>query len=121
MTFDILTFQKELVFSTGKRCDAYFELEYNNQFIPIILEVDFSHKTDIYKYDDIYESNELQNKYLNKYGIEYTSIFPKIIIVTYHSNNQYHYNGLLDYEIIDFNLSDLFTKVLFNTEQLENI
>lgn len=117
LNFNILLFQKELLFSTNKRCDAYFELEYNNQFIPLFIEIDFTHKTNISKYDDVYLTHEIQNNYINRFGQEYDSIFPRIIIVSYHYKTQYNYKGLLDYDIVDFDLKDLFNIIMFNSSE----
>lgn len=105
LSTDVLFYQFELKFSTGKKCDAYFEIKFNNKIIPLILEVDFTHNTSITKYEEIYNTKELQQSYVERFGEEYEDIFPLVIIISFSKIRKY--NGFIKYKLIPFNLSNL--------------
>lgn len=109
----VLFYKNELKFSTGKKCDAYFEIEFNNSIIPIILEIDFTHNTSIEKYEDIFNTNELQNSFIERFGENY-NIFPLVVIITYATIRKY--NGFINYTLLPFNFNDLLNKVLISNE-----
>lgn len=78
---DIKTFDKKYRIYTSeekyREIDALIELNYNDYFIPLIIEIDYSHNTSITKLKEIYNSNHFQEKYkdIDK------DIFPLIVIV----------------------------------------
>lgn len=74
------TFHKKYrIYTNNKKyreIDALIELTYNDYFIPLIVEIDYSHNTSIDKLEEIYQSNHFQNKYRE---ID-DNIFPLIVI-----------------------------------------
>lgn len=79
---EIISYKHELKFkSTGKPCDGYFEYITENNAEAIIVEVDFTHNTDIKrKYEKLYHTRELQDKYKNEIGDE--EYFPIVCIIS---------------------------------------
>lgn len=97
-----------------RRCDAHIIFtniingeEYTKGFF---IEFDKFHKTDKGKYDEIYESNEVQDWYKSKFGEE---LFPDVLIINYNGKTnlttQYEYNVVA----IDYNFSDILQKIIF--------
>lgn len=71
--------KKYRVYTGGKKyreIDALIELYYDDYFIPLIVEIDYSHNTSIAKLQEIYKSNHFQNKYQELSE----DIFPSIVI-----------------------------------------
>lgn len=60
-----------------REIDALIELSYDDFFIPLIIEIDYTHYTSITKLQEIYNSNHFQEKYKD-IG---ENIFPLIVIV----------------------------------------
>jgi hypothetical protein len=54
------------------KSDGFLKIEYNNLVRIFCVEVDVTHSTKLEKYEDIYNSNEIQNKY---------GTFPMVIII----------------------------------------
>lgn len=66
------------------RPDAYMEIQLHNKVYMILLEVDFKHYTSelkFQKYEKLYKSNELQNKY---------GMFPKILVAKPFQTTRYN-------------------------------
>lgn len=61
-----------------REIDALIELYYDDFFIPLIIEIDYSHMTSLEKLQEIYNCNHFQNKYYNEIGE--SEIFPLTII-----------------------------------------
>ncbi|OBR90695.1 hypothetical protein CLRAG_33430 [Clostridium ragsdalei P11] len=78
----IETFKKKYrIYTNGKKyreIDALLELNYQEYFIPIILEIDYSHMTSIEKLKEIYNCRYFQELYKQQIG---ESIYPLTIIV----------------------------------------
>lgn len=76
----IETFHKKYrIYTDGKKyreIDALIELYYDDYFIPLIIEIDYSHNTSIIKLQEIYKSNHFQDKYKELDE----DIFPLIVI-----------------------------------------
>ena len=106
---EINTFVTEYKFmDLGIRPDGFFELIFNSQLISMFVEVDYSHDTELDRYEKLYKDGRVQEYYRDHYG---KAIFPEVVIIkkniprkTIHSNN---------YKIIylDFNFNN-FSKVL---------
>lgn len=78
---DIKTFHKKYRIYTSndkyREIDALMELYYDGYFIPLIVEIDYSHNTSITKLKEIYQSRHFQERYKD---ID-NDIFPLIVIV----------------------------------------
>lgn len=76
----IETFHKKYrIYINGKKyreIDALIELNYNDYFIPLIVEIDYSHNTSIIKLQEIYKSSHFQDKYRELSE----DVFPLIVI-----------------------------------------
>lgn len=106
---EIINFQREYIWFTKKRSDAYIEFKFGKiECCPYIIEIDFSHFTNIdKKYMPIFESGILQNKYKEQYGIE---LFPRVCIVSSSSNQRY--NGFFDVVFLNDKMTDFPQKIL---------
>lgn len=72
-------YKKYRIYTNGKKyreIDALIELYYDDYFIPLIVEIDYSHNTSIIKLQEIYKSGHFQNKYKELSE----DIFPLIVI-----------------------------------------
>jgi hypothetical protein len=83
------------------RSDGFFKVEYNGKKRIYCVEIDITHPTNVEKYEDIFNSKEIQNKYGG---------FPMIIVVgetlvPYHSKN-------FDCAYLDFKLNGFAEQVL---------
>lgn len=80
MSAKVESFQKKYrIYVNDKKyreIDALIELNYNDYFIPLIVEIDYSHNTSISKLQEIYKSNHFQDKYKELSE----DIFPLVII-----------------------------------------
>lgn len=110
----IETFKKKYrIYTNGKKyreIDALLELNYQEYFIPLIIEIDYSHMTSIQKLQEIYESNHFQQLYLEKLGEE---IYPIVIIVRPVTTNSLVEDHVFSILYSDFELSNL-AKILNN-------
>lgn len=79
---EIKDYKFEYRWLDGKyRSDGIFFIEFNEVMQIIVVEVDFTHKTDLKKYEFLYESRECQNKF---------GTFPTIFIIN-SKGNKYEY------------------------------
>lgn len=106
---EIINFYKEYNWFTKKRSDGFIEFKFGKiECCPYIIEVDFSHKTNIdNKYIPILDSHILQDKYKKEYGIE---MFPKICIISMDDNQQY--NGFFNVVFLNDKLDNFVEKIL---------
>ena len=80
-------------------------------FKSYLIEYDKYHKTDIKKYEEIYNSNEVQQWYLNRYEIN--NYFPIVMIVNYSgkvNQNSDNFNIIA----LDYDFTDLTHKILLD-------
>lgn len=108
----IKTFEREKHWLGGAiKSDGFIEYVVNDDMYPLCIEIDFTHKTDLNKYKRLYESNEIQCMYKQRYGND-IELFPKIIIIS----NLIPSNPIKceDLKVIylDFSLKDIISKVL---------
>lgn len=74
-----IIYKKYRIYTNGKKyreVDALIELYYDDYFIPLIVEIDYSHNTSMTKLEEIYKSNHFQYKYKELDE----NIFPLIVI-----------------------------------------
>lgn len=64
--------------SNKYRSDAHIVYIKNGKLRGLLVEIEFYHKLDVNKYQEIYESNEVQNWYIDKYDL---NVFPTVLIV----------------------------------------
>lgn len=105
----IKTFIKEYEFKDmGIRSDGFCELIYNNKLITMFIEIDYSHNTQIDRYDKLYEDGRIQDYYLKKYN---QSIFPEVVIVKENIPKRITESDNYNIIYLDFSLSN-FERVL---------
>lgn len=78
-------------------------------FKSYLIEYDKCHKTDLKKYEEIYDSNEVQQWYKDKYGID--NYFPIVIIINYSGkikDSSDNFNVIS----LDYSYTDLTHKIL---------
>lgn len=95
---EILKFDTEPVYMEGQiRPDGFIDLRYQGRRIIIIIEIDFTHQTDIGKYELLYHTGEIQE--------DYKGAFPRILIITNAHKNYKSKDFRI--EIIKHDLKDL--------------
>lgn len=106
---EIIDFKREYTWFTKKRSDGYVEFKFGKiQCCPYIIEIDFSHATNIdNKYMPIFDSNILQDKYKKEYGIE---LFPRVCVVS--SNDDQKYKGFFDVVFLNDKMNNFANKIL---------
>lgn len=78
---EIISYKHERKFgSINGKCDGYFEYFTENHTEAVIVEVDFSHNTDMKKYNRLHKLRELQDIY--KYEIGEDDYFPIVCIIS---------------------------------------
>lgn len=98
----ILEFKKERKWLNGKRkSDGFFKIEYNSKKRIYCVEIDINNATHIEKYEEIYESGEIQNEYGG---------FPMVIIVGKILDEEKSDN--FDVVYLDYKLTGFVEKVL---------
>lgn len=99
----VLDYKFEYHWLNGKRkSDGIFMINYEGVKQVIVCEIDYTHKTEKQKYEDIYNSQEAQNKF---------GIFPHVFIINRdgkdygykYSDEINDYIYYLDFELIHFN------------------
>lgn len=100
---------------SNKRSDAHIIItnNINNelQFKSFLIEYDKFHKTNPNdKYNDIYNSNEVQDWYKGKYNVD--NYFPDIIIINYSGKCEKSTNINFNIIGLDYNFTDLTQKIL---------
>lgn len=99
---EILEFKKEPQFMDGKiRPDGFFKFKFGGKTRIMLLEVDLSHKSDLKRYEALYESEELQEKY---------KAFPLILVVT-EFPDRYQSEKII-FKYINYKQTDIAEKVL---------
>lgn len=81
----------------SRRNDAHIIFSKDDSIIGILIELDKSHKTSKKKLDDIYNSREVQQWYLDNFNVEY---FPSFLIISLLGNTRHISN---DYECLAIN------------------
>lgn len=98
---EVLEFKKEVKYMEGTlRSDGFMYIKYKNRKFIMFIEVDFTHSTDISKYELLCHTNELQDEW---------GVFPKLIIITEHEK-KYRSNEFL-IQTLNHNLEN-FTSIL---------
>lgn len=104
-------FKREKQWMNGSlRSDAFIEFVFKDELRLICLEVDFTHKCNLKKYEKLFESREIQEQYS-----EYTDgidIFPQVVIVTNVLPTNPYQSENFDVVFLDYNLNDFTKKVL---------
>lgn len=81
----------------NRRNDAHIIFSKDDSIIGLLVELDKSHKTSKKKLDDIYNSGEVQQWYLDKFNVDY---FPSFLIISLLGNTRHISN---DYECLATN------------------
>lgn len=98
----IVEFVKEPRWLNGKyRSDGFFVFKFNDVLRACFVEVDLSHTTNFPKYQEIFESNELQEKYGG---------YPMLVVVG--DVEQEYRNDNFDTIYLDFKMNNFAEKVL---------
>ena len=71
---------------SNRRNDAHIIFSKDDSVIGLLVELDKSHKTSKKKLDDIYNSGEVQQWYLDKFNVEY---FPSFLIISLLGNTRH--------------------------------
>lgn len=100
---------------SSKRSDAHIIVttNINNevQFKSFLIEYDKFHKTNPNdKYNEIYNSNEVQEWYKTNYDID--DYFPDVIIINYNGKTEQSTNENFNIVGLDYNFTDLTQKIL---------
>lgn len=99
---EVLEFQKEYQIENICRPDAFIVFKYNNKGKLNFVEVDMSHKTNLKKYLELYNTNKFQSKY---------GTFPEVVIIS--STREYDLKGYpFAIKVLDYNLSAMEEKIL---------
>ncbi|MBM7869259.1 hypothetical protein JOC70_000728 [Clostridium pascui] len=100
---EILEFTKEYKIENICRPDAFLIFKYNNKGKMVFVEVDMQHKTDLSKYQKLYDTELFQREY---------NTFPEVIIIS--STNSYEAKGYnFSIKILDYSLKQLKEKILY--------
>lgn len=101
----IKTFIKEYYFTDmGIRPDGFCELIYNKNLITLFIEIDYSHKTELNRYDKLYEDGRIQDYYEQKYG---QRIFPSIVIAKENIPRKPEYSNKYNIIYLDFSFKNI--------------
>lgn len=99
---EILEFAKEPLFFNNKiKPDGFFKFKFGGKTRIMLLEVDLTHKSDLKRYETLYDSNELQEKY---------NTFPPILVVTEFPDRYTSKRIVIKY--VDYKQLDLAQKIL---------
>lgn len=99
---EILEFSREYQIENICRPDAFVVFKYNNKGKLNFVEVDMSHKTNLKKYLDLYNTNIFQNKY---------GTFPEIVIIS--STKEYDLKGYpFTIKVLDYKLNNMKENIL---------
>lgn len=82
-----------------RKADLFIELDYKDYFIPLLIEVDYTHYTSMNKIQEIYKSNHFQDKY-KQLG---DNIFPLIVIIRPVTKSQLIIEMVFKYYIVILN------------------
>jgi len=105
----INTFITEYQFTDmGIRPDGFFELIFNNQLISMFVEIDYSHNTELDRYEKLYKDGRIQEYYKDRYG---KVIFPEVVVVKKNIPKNLLYSNNYKIIYLDFTFND-FSKVL---------
>lgn len=84
---EIIYFKIEETWATAnRRNDAHIIFSKDDSVIGLLVEFDKHHKTSKKKLDDIYNSGEVQQWYLDKFNVEY---FPSFLIISLLGNTRH--------------------------------
>ncbi|WP_097025435.1 hypothetical protein [Clostridium peptidivorans] len=100
---EIIEFQKEYKIDNICRPDGFIVFQYHNKGKMAFIEIDMSHKTDLSKYEKLYDTELFQREY---------NTFPEVIIIS--STQNYETKGHnFSIKILDYSLNQLKDKILY--------
>jgi len=101
--FDIVYMSKEPVNFSIKRADIMIDIANPNseKMYPLFIEVDNYNDTNIKTIEKLYDSEQVQNYYQQRYGMR---IFPAVLIITNRIKKEYSDKFKIIY--LDHNLSE---------------
>lgn len=98
---EIIEFNREYKLEGVCRPDGFIVFTYNNKAKLAFIEIDMQHKTNIDKYEKLFDTNLFQNEY---------GTFPQLIIIS--TSKEYKTDYPISIKILDYSLKDLREKVL---------
>lgn len=98
---NVIQFEKEYKVENICRPDAFVIFQNNNKAKIAFLEVDMSHRTDISKYEKLFDTNMFQDQY---------GTFPELILIS--STKEYETGYPFSIKVLDYSLRNFKEKVL---------